>query len=179
MKLDFGEVLGNAGKIVWKHKVMLIPGVILAVVGYLPAPLMFYMQSLSFSSMTDLSGYEAMPDFEMMFLPSLVMMALMLVSIPVSLMGMTMPMWGTVQVDRGAEKLTLAGMFTGTLKYFWRLLGLKQLLDVTLQHFTGHAETAAGIEHLFTRKKQYLQSRLQSAPVGFARRWKAGARFRE
>jgi hypothetical protein len=26
----------------------------------------------------------------------------------------------------------------------------------------------------FERKKQYAQSRLQTAPVGFARRWKAG-----
>jgi len=50
-------------------------------------------------------------------------------------------------------------------------VGLDQLADVTLQQLIGHPEAAPGIQHLPLReRKQYEQSRLHTAPVGFASR---------
>ena len=48
-------------------------------------------------------------------------------------------------------------------------LRLEQLAQVRLEQIVRHAETVARVEHLFGRKKQYSQSRLQIGPVGLAR----------
>ena len=58
-------------------------------------------------------------------------------------------------------------------------MALEQLPQVSLQQIVRHPEAAVRDRAvLCSRKKQYLQSRLQIAPVGFARIWNAGGAFR-
>ncbi|MBN1303390.1 MAG: hypothetical protein JXA13_03070 [Anaerolineales bacterium] len=129
MKLDIGEVLDRAWKITWNHKVMWIPGAMVAGISFLPTPIMWFFQARIFLTMDQTMGYEnAAPDFAKFFLLLIVMLLVMVISIPVSLTGLVMPVWGTIQLERGADRLTFAGMLKGTLKYFWRLLGVMALI---------------------------------------------------
>jgi hypothetical protein len=48
---------------------------------------------------------------------------------------------------------------------------LDQLADVQLERVVRHPAAAARVKHLL-REEQYAQSKLQTAPVGLASRWK-------
>lgn len=55
---------------------------------------------------------------------------LTLLSIPVYVIGMSIPTLGTIQVERGSEPLGFRDLFRGVLPYFWRVLGIFGLVWV-------------------------------------------------
>jgi hypothetical protein len=123
MKFDFGEVLGRMWKIGWNHKVLwlwqMLPGLFAGVL----MPFMFI----------------ANPAFAM-FLPEpwnqyanepwviVVFVALMFIlMVPIMFAGIIAQLtttYGAVKVEKGAEKLVFRELFSESLPYFWRMLGL-------------------------------------------------------
>ncbi|MBI5351195.1 MAG: hypothetical protein HZB50_01010 [Chloroflexi bacterium] len=123
MKLDFGDVLGRMWKIGWNHKVLwlwqMLPGLFSALL----MPLIFLMN----------------PDFAA-FLPepwnqyaNETWLAVAYVSItfilmiPIMFVGVIAQLattYGALKAERGAEKLAFRELFSESLPYFWRVLGL-------------------------------------------------------
>ena len=130
MKFDFGEVLGRMWKIGWNHKVLwlwqILPGLFAGVL----MPFMFI----------------ANPAFAM-FLPepwnryaneTWVMAAFVALSfiimIPIMFVGIVAQLtttYGAVKVEKGAEKLAFRELFSESLPYFWRVLGLYAIFGGT------------------------------------------------
>jgi hypothetical protein len=53
-----------------------------------------------------------------------------ILSIPINVIGMSVPSLGTLQLEKGSEKLNFGELIRGTLPYFWRILGIFLLVGV-------------------------------------------------
>ncbi len=123
MKFDLGEVLGRTWKIGWNHKalwlwqmlpglfaMMIMPFMVLANPGFamfLPEP---------FNRFANETWFVAV----FMGITFILMIPIMFVSI----MAQLTSTYGALKVEKGAEKLTFRELFSESLPYFWRVLGL-------------------------------------------------------
>ena len=125
MNFNFGEVLTRAGQITWKHKNLWLAGILVSLVGLLPAVVGLSFNS-SFSSFADPAEVnQALPTI---LLSNGLALLLSLLSIPVYVAGMAVPSLGTLQVERGKEKVNLGELIRGVFPYFWRILGIVVLV---------------------------------------------------
>lgn len=122
MNFDFGEVLARAGQITWRHKNLWLAGIVISLIGFLSAPI-----SLLFNpSFTDPS--EISRQLPSILLVNGLVILLSILSIPFYVIGVTIPCLGTVQVEKGSEKLNFGELLKGAFPYFWRILGLYLLV---------------------------------------------------
>jgi hypothetical protein len=122
MNFDFGEVLARAGQITWRHKNLWLAGIVISLIGFLSAPI-----SLLFNpSFTDPS--EISRQLPSILLVNGLVILLSILSIPFYVIGVTIPSLGTVQVEKGSEKLNFGELLKGAFPYFWRILGLYLLV---------------------------------------------------
>jgi hypothetical protein len=125
MNFNFGEVLSRAGQITWKHKNLWLAGIVIGLMGMLPALITLPFSS-SFFSFTDPS--EMNRQLPAILLVNVLTIFVSLLSIPVYVLGMVIPSLGTLQLERGSETLNFGELVKGTFPYFWRVLGVLLLV---------------------------------------------------
>ncbi len=123
MKFDLGEVLGRTWKIGWNHKALwlwqMLPG-------------LFAMIIMPFMVLANPGFAMFLPEpfnrfanetwFVVVFMG--ITFILMIPIMFVSIMAQLTSTYGALKVEKGAEKLTFRELFTESLPYFWRVLGV-------------------------------------------------------
>ena len=127
MNFNFGEVLTRAGQITWRHKNLWLAGIVISLIGLLPASVSLIF-SPAFSSFSDPAAVnKALPSI---LVSNGLVLLLTVLSIPVYVLGMSVPSLGTAQLEQGREKVNFRELIKGALPYFWRILGIFLLVWV-------------------------------------------------
>jgi hypothetical protein len=125
MDFSFGEVLTRAWQITWNHKNLWLAGIVIGLIGMLTGAFSLILNP-SFASFSDPDAVnQALPSI---LLSNALVLLLSLLSIPLYVIGMSVPSLGTFQVERGREKFNFGELIKGVLPHFWRILGLLALL---------------------------------------------------
>jgi hypothetical protein len=125
MDFSFGEVLTRAWQITWNHKNLWLAGIVIGLIGMLTGAFSLILNP-SFASFSDPDAVnQALPSI---LLSNALVLLLSLLSIPLYVIGMSVPSLGTFQVERGREKVNFGELIKGVLPHFWRILGLLALL---------------------------------------------------
>lgn len=123
MKFDFGEVLTRMWKIGWNHKVLWLWQMLPGLFGVFILPFMF-LGNPAFTMFLP----EPLNELANETWVSLAFIAVtFILMIPIMFVGVIAQLttiYGAVKVEQGAEKLTFRGLFSESLPYFWRVLGL-------------------------------------------------------
>jgi len=138
--MDIGEVLTKAWKIIWKHKILWIFGILAGCAGggggggggrgnvsyntgqgQLPPNVQHF-----FSQVTP--GQIAL----MVAAVVLVMLILIVILVFLGTIGRIGLIRGTQQADQGAEHLSFGELFKGSLPYFWRVFLLSLLVGIAI-----------------------------------------------
>lgn len=127
MNFNFGEVLTRASQITWRHKNLWLAGIIFTLVSFLSMPVSLIFNP-SFSSFSDPS--EVNRQLPMILLANGLIILLSILSIPVYVIGLSIPSLGTLQLERGSEKLNFGELIKGVFPYFWRILGIVLLVGL-------------------------------------------------
>ncbi len=131
--MDFGSVLLNAWKIIWKHKILWIFGILascgsvnpnsggsrVSYQGELPAQVSEFFQK--------------MPDWQFVLLVLgivAVIFILVILAVFLSTIGRIGMIRGTMHVDSGTKELLFGELFKGSMPYFWRVFGLNLLVGL-------------------------------------------------
>ncbi len=135
--MDYGNVLSRAWQIVWKHKILWIFGIL---AGCTQAG-----TSGGSNSGFRFSGSEFGPGFQrltggvsqntwiaILIAVVVVFLVLWLIAIFLGTVGTIGLVRGTLQAETGAEKLVFADLFSNSMPYFWRVLGLNVLAFLAL-----------------------------------------------
>lgn len=139
MNFNFGEVLSRAWQIIWKHKVLWIFGILASCsrggtrfnfnqsvrgegsdFGGLPPQLQQLFETIS----------ENMTTF--IVIAVAVTCVFWILVIFLGILGRIGLIRGTSQVDGGAEHLVFGQLFSESLPYFWRMLGLSLLVSLPI-----------------------------------------------
>jgi hypothetical protein len=123
MNFDFGAVLSRAGQITWKYKNLWLAGIVISLVGFLSAPI-----NLMFNPATFADSSEVSRQLPSILLANGLVILLTILSMPLSVIGMSVPSLGTIQLEKGSDKLNFRELIKGVLPYFWRILGVFLLL---------------------------------------------------
>ncbi|MFN8384281.1 MAG: hypothetical protein U0V02_20255 [Anaerolineales bacterium] len=130
MKFDFGEVLSSTWKIGWNHKVLwlwqMLPGLFSLVL----TPLMFVTNpafAMFLPEPYDQYLNQTWVSFAFIGLMFILMLPMMFIGIVAQLTST----YGALKVEKSGEKLTFRGLFTESLPYFWRVLGLYAIFGGT------------------------------------------------
>jgi len=135
--MNIGEVLSNAWKIIWKHKVLWIFGILagcsgggggsagnsgISYQGEAPAEVQPF-----FDQFANLPGWLIA-----LIVGGIVILMFLLVVLVIFLgtVGRIGLIHGTQQVEQGAERLSFGEVFRGSLPYFWRVFGLNLLFGL-------------------------------------------------
>ncbi len=136
--MDYGEVLSRAWQIIWKHKVLWIFGIL---AGCSSSNSGTGFSGSGTSWRTDQLPYQVerafnqIPDWQIAgFVGAIIIVVLVLVVLAIFLgtIGRIGLIRGTVQVDRGAEKLAFGELFSGSLPYFWRIFLLYLVVGLAM-----------------------------------------------
>ncbi len=141
--MDFGEVLGSAWKIVWKHKILWIFGIF---AGCTRGGSGSARGGNGFStSGNPSSGQNPFPRVEQFFtgvgdwigshawvlvLFLIIVVLLVILALWLGTMGRIGLIRGTVKADGGAERLGFGELWSEGRPFFWRILGLSLLLGL-------------------------------------------------
>jgi hypothetical protein len=121
MNFNFGEVLARAWQITWKHKSLWLAGILVALVG-LAASAISLAFNPQYASMNDPA--EVSRQLPLILLSSAASIFISLLSIPLTVLAMTIPSLGTVHLERGSERVRFGELLKGSLPYFWRILAI-------------------------------------------------------
>lgn len=131
--MDFGEVLSKAWRIIWKHKILWIFGIMAGCSGSggsTPFQYQFGSSDIppQFQSTLEQIPREQIP--LIIGIAVLVALAMIIISIFFGTIGRIGIIRGTLQVEQATTRLTFGELFRGSLPYFWRVLAL--VIIVTL-----------------------------------------------
>lgn len=119
MKFDLGEVLTRMWKIGWNHKVLwlwqMLPGLLMPIL-FIANPGFLMMMPEPFSSYAD-EPWVLFVFISMTFI-------FIVPSLFVQVMAQLTTTYGAMKVEKGAEKIGFRELFSESLPYFWRVLGL-------------------------------------------------------
>jgi hypothetical protein len=121
MKFDFGEVLTRARQITWRYKNLWLAGIVMSLVGLLLVPISLALNP-AFSSFVDPS--EVNRQLPPMMLANVSVILLTVLSIPLFVIGISIPSLGTFQLEQGSENVNFGQLIRGVLPCFWRILGI-------------------------------------------------------
>ncbi len=149
--MNIGEVLSNAWKTIWKHKVLWIFGILAGCssgggssaadsrISYqieTPADVQRF-----FDQFANLPGWEIA-----LIVGGIIILSFLLVVLVIFLgtIGRIGLIHGTRQVDQGVERLSFGNIFQDSLPYFWRVFGFNLLFGlvaffIILIFLTGYA----------------------------------------
>ena len=129
--MDFGAVLSSAWKIIWRHKILWVFG-ILAGCGSASysTPNISYQIDLPYTVQNFFD--QASPGLITLIIIAGVLVTLALICLVVFLgtIGRIGLIRGTQLVDQGKETLGFGELFRGSMRYFWRVFALALLLAV-------------------------------------------------
>ena len=129
MSFNFGEVLSRALQITWKHKILWLGGIVYALFAFIMGFLPNYLFNPFFTgNMEAMTNMEQEPWYIFLFFGSAFL--LMLISIPVGVVVLTLPVVGTLQSEKEEIPLKLGDLFRESLRYFWRILGIFGLVGI-------------------------------------------------
>lgn len=150
--MDFGEILTKAWKIIWKHKILWVFGILASLGsgsgggngggggG----------SSSNFNFQGNLNGkdFNLPPEFQQSmnrfseimshvqwWMIALIILGLLVISLifyAISVIGRNGLILGAKHADEGAEKLTFGELFSESLKYFWRIFWFSILAGIAL-----------------------------------------------
>jgi hypothetical protein len=129
--MDFGAVLSRAWKIIWRHKVLWVFGILAGCASAASSgPNLTYQTDLPYSIQNFFD--QASPGLIAGIIIAIVLIALALTFLVVFLgtIGRIGLIRGTQLVDQGTETLAFRGLFRGSMRYFWRVFALALLLVV-------------------------------------------------
>jgi hypothetical protein len=127
VKFNFGEVLTRARQITWRYKNLWLAGIVMSLVGLLLVPISLALNP-AFSSFADPS--EVNRQLPSMMLANVSVILLTVLSIPLFVIGISIPSLGTFQLEQGRENVNFGHLIRGVLPYFWRILGIVLLVWV-------------------------------------------------
>jgi hypothetical protein len=123
MKFDFGEVLTRMWKIGWNHKALWLWQMLPGLVSLVLMPLMFVANPAFAMFLPE--PFSQLANETWVTIAFVVLMFVLTIPIIfVSVIAQLTTTYGALKVEKGAEKLTFRGLFTESLPYFWRVLGL-------------------------------------------------------
>ncbi len=142
--MEYGEVLSRSWKIVWKHKVLWVFGILAGCAGGsgggssgggsntgyrlsggdLPPEMQRFANNLA-QTMSDIPWW-------VFLLIGLAILALVALCIFLGLTGRIGLIRGSRVADEGAERLGFSELFSVSLKYFWRVFGLNLLVGLAV-----------------------------------------------
>jgi hypothetical protein len=147
--MNFGEILSRAWKIIWKHKVLWIFGILASCgqsnggggggggssgfqttggngwEGEAPRELQQFFYNLE-RFFNQIDGWEIAAIVAGVIFVFLLLWLLFLALGTIGRIGLIQ---GTVESEEGAEKLTFGGLFNNGKPFFWRILGLNLLIS--------------------------------------------------
>ena len=140
--MNFGEILSKAWKIIWKHKILWIFGILAGCSQASGSN----SGNLSYQFSNKNYGTDPRPFIQEFFTPfnklsegqiiaivvgiSLVVLLLVILATFLGTIGRIGLIRGTQQADQGAEKLVLGELFSGSFPYFWRIFLLNLLIGL-------------------------------------------------
>lgn len=127
MKFDFGEVLARARQITWGYKNLWLAGIVMSLVSLVWVPISLALNP-AFSSFA--VPAEANRQLPSIMLANASAILLTILSIPLFVIGMSVPSLGTFQLEQGSENVNFGQLIRGILPYFWRILGIVLLVWV-------------------------------------------------
>jgi hypothetical protein len=125
MKFDFGEVLTQARQITWRYKNLWLAGIAISLVSLLLAPISLALNP-AFSSFA--VPPEANRQLPSMLFANVSAVLLAILSIPIFVIGISVPSLGTFQSEQGSENVHFGQLVRGVLPYFWRISGIVLLV---------------------------------------------------
>jgi hypothetical protein len=126
MNFNFGEVLARAWQITWRYKSLWLAGIVISLISFLTVPINMTLNP-SFGSFADPS--EVSRQLPAILLVNGLIILLSILSIPVYAIGMSVPSLGTLQVEKGNEKVGFGELVRASFPYFWRVLGIFLLVS--------------------------------------------------
>lgn len=127
MKFDFGEVLTRARQITWRYKNLWLAGIVMSLVSLLLVPISLALNP-AFSSFAIPS--EVNRQLPSVMLANVSLILLTVLSIPLFVIGISIPSLATVQLEQGSENVNFGQLIRGVFPYFWRILGIVLLVWV-------------------------------------------------
>ncbi len=133
--MDFGEAISTAWKVIWKHKVLWIFGILAGCSARSSSPNFNY----SFNNRVGPSSSQYPYQIERFFqsVPVWVWIALgvgflvlILLALFLGTVGRIGLIRGTIDADEGAQRLSFGPLFSASLPYFWRVFLLNFLLGL-------------------------------------------------
>jgi hypothetical protein len=134
--MDFGEVLSRAWRIIWKHKVLWIFGIMAGCAGSGGGSTSVQYQFGSSDIPPQFQAYfEQFPQEQILLwsgIAVLVVLILAAISIFLGTVGRIGIIRGALQVEQATAKLTFSELFRGSLPYFWRVFALVLLVSIVI-----------------------------------------------
>lgn len=133
--MDFGEAISTAWKVIWKHKILWIFGILAGCSGRSGGSGINY----SFNNRAGTGSSQFPYQIERFFqsIPTWVWIALaagllllILLALFLGTVGRIGLIRGTIDADEGAERLSFGPLFSASLPYFWRVFLLNFLLGL-------------------------------------------------
>ncbi len=138
--MNYGEVLAQAWRVFWKHKILWLFGFLYAGwagMAYIPSTLLGYylpgyMQSLEGMSSAQIDAWMKSFFVYLLIFVAVILIFVILVYL-VQTFGWTGLVHGTLKADEGAGKIGAGELFQAGKANFWRVLGTVLLLSIALQ----------------------------------------------
>lgn len=148
--MDFGEILSKAWKIIWKYKILWVFGILASFGqggggggGSARGNVSNDNSNFNFDNFQNLppewqhgiDSFSRFMDNIQWWWIALIILGFLLIAIffmVLSIIGKNGLILGTKLADDGAEKLTFGELFSGGLKYFWRVLGFSILTGLAI-----------------------------------------------
>jgi len=132
--MNYGEVMKRAWDIIWKHKVLWIFGILTSCGGGSSASSNSgWRTSVEQNNWNFQPMVNNIPDWQIALIIAIVLLVifvLVVLAVFLSTIGRIGMIRGTVQGDRGAERLSFGELFSGSLPYFWRVFGLNLVVGL-------------------------------------------------
>jgi hypothetical protein len=129
MKFNLGEVLMRARQITWRYKKLWFAGIVMSLVSLLLVPI-FSALNPAFPSVAAPSEVNRQLPSIMLANVSIILLAVL--SIPLFVIGVSIPSLGTFQLEQGSQNVNFGQLISGALPYFWRIFGIVLLVWVGL-----------------------------------------------
>jgi hypothetical protein len=132
--MDFGDILSRAWRIIWKHKILWIFGILAgcsqaASSGGSNSGLRFSDREGRFFD-PNFGNYDPNIVILIIAVAIVVLLVLWLVAIFLGTIGRIGLIRGVVQAESGTERMNFGELFSGSMPYFWRVFGLTLLVGI-------------------------------------------------